>query len=258
MTLRVGISVDVRAALRELNLANVQVRRAAATAMTRTAVAIKDAQVVEMQRALDRPTPYALRGLFVSQARAKQNVLEAQVFVKDNTAGKGTPANKFLSPQVDGGDRRPKRFERALYLAGILPNGMFAVPGQGATLDAYGNMRAAEIVKILSFFQAFPDVGSKKNSTEKTRAKLAKGNAKKGIKGIAYFVLRSPRGKLPAGVYKRTAGEGVTPMLIFVDQPNYERKWPFYQVAARISDQRFRAEYTRAFAEGLARQNASR
>jgi hypothetical protein len=256
--MKVGVSVDVQAALKSLDLANVQVRRAAATAMTRTAVAIKAAQIEEMKRALDRPTPYALGGLFVSPAKARQNVLEAQVFVKDNVSGKGNPANKFLSPQVDGGDRRPKRFERALYLAGILPNGMFAVPGGGAQLDAYGNMRAAEIVKILSYFQAFPDVGSRKNSTEKTRARLAKGNAKKGISGIAYFVLRSPRGKLPAGVYKRTVGAGVTPMLIFVDQPNYERKWQFYPVAARVASARFGIEYTRAFAEGLARQNASR
>ena len=242
--MRIDVSVDIRGAMIRINAIEQQAKEAAVHTINRLLPEMQEAVVAEMANTFDRPTPYTLGGTYVSKARP--NRIEGRVALKDEGfSGKGVPATKYLAPAVFGGDRGEKRFEKALRSAGVLLPGMFAVKGEGARTDAYGNMDRGQIVQILSFFQAFADVGSRKNMTEKGRARLAKDNAKKGTRGLTYFALPRGRGKLPPGIYMRQTSFGyIKPVLIFVDgAPNYERKFDFHGVAEKVARSRFADVY---------------
>jgi hypothetical protein len=252
--MRLNPVVDVSDVMRGLDLADEAIRFATMTAINRTLAKVLKAERAELQ-GFDRPTPYTMNSLFVDQAKPER--LWGRVWVKDD-AGKGTPATKYLLPNVEGGDRGMKRFERALYLAGILPNGMYAVPGKGARLDAYGNMSRGQIVQILSWFAAFGEQGYRSNMTDKGRLRLAQGTAKRPVRGIEYFVVRSQSGGLKTpGVYQKRRfgfGDEIRPVLIFVDgAPNYERRFDWYGVGQRIVREEFGPEMRRSLAAQVRR-----
>lgn len=227
-----------------------QIPFATALGITRTAQVIKKNILNEMSQKFDRPTPYTLNSLYLTAAKPKR--LEAVVWLRDTTAGKSTPATKYIGPQVHGGARNLKRFERALQRTGILPAGMYAVPGEGATMDAFGNMSRGQIVKILSYFQAFGEQGYTANSTVKTRAKLAKGTKKK--RGIEYFVVRAGNRGLTPGIYQRTRfvfGAAIKPVLIFVRSPAYARRLDFFGIANKTFADEAPAQFERAYADAM-------
>ena len=220
---------------------------AMAKALTKTAQDVQAAEIREVKDVFDRPTPYTLSSFYVKPATKSK--LEARVYIK-NEAAKGTPAIKFLKAQIEGGTRKQKRFEKALQAAGIMPAGYFAVPGEGAKLDSYGNMDRGLIVQLLAYFKAFPEAGYKANMTDKRKAALAKGNAKKGQRGVAYFV-GQPGRKSPLGVwarYRMFGGSEVKPVLIFIKSAKYEQLLDFYYVsdvtARKEMDKNVRTEMT--------------
>jgi hypothetical protein len=244
------VAVDVReavAALAQLaDASQKQIRFATRVALTRTAQKAAQAQVREMRDVFRSPTPYALSSVFVRPATAQS--MSAEVKLKDD-ATKATPAAKFLAAQIDGGARSQKRFERALQAAGAMPPGFRAVPGEGARLDAYGNMSRGQIVQLLAFFQAFPEAGYKANMTAATRARLARGTRTR--QGIAYFVGR-PGDRLPLGIWQRTnfaQGSAIKPVLLFVRTADYQPVYDFRYVAEKTIEQEFAGEFATAYIE---------
>lgn len=235
--LTINLQQDINRLTRSLDdLTRKQVPFATALALTRTAQDVRKAIKDEFPRVFDRPTPWTMNSLFLKPATKKRQ--EARVWLKDY-ASKGIPATKYLGPQIFGGARNFKRFEKALQRVGILPPGMIAVPGDAAKLDAYGNMSRGQIIQLLSYFSAHSEVGYLANMSEKRRAALHKRN-----EGMEYFVLRTKWGKLPPGIYQRTktqvAGKrgprmqsGVKPVLIFVKPADYKKRLPFFEVAER-------------------------
>jgi hypothetical protein len=247
------IKIDVRTNFPEVQraLANIgkQARFAAAVALTRTAQTAKREIERDMARVFDRPTSYTLNSLRIRPATASR--LEAMVWVKDD-AGKGTPATKYLTPQIFGGARGMKRFEKALNRIGILPDGMMAVPGEAAPLDAYGNMSRGEIVRILAYFQAFGQQGYTANMTQAKRDKLARGTRKSH--GLEYFVVRKGARNLQPGIWKRVQtgfGKSIKPIIIFVKQLSYRLRLPFFDTAQRVIDRDFGKEFHTALADAL-------
>lgn len=234
-----------------------QMPYATVRALTKTQQAVKGALEAEMPRVFEDPTPYTLGALRL-QSATKQN-LSSRVWLKDDTF-KGTPATKYLGPQVDGGERSLKRFERALQARGILPKGMVAVPGSAAQTDQYGNVERGQIVQILSYFDAFPQQGYRANMTQRRRDNLAKG--KQGARGFSYFALSQPEGKLPAGIYLRKnygndqrvahlARGGAKPVFIFVSMPTYRMRLDFYGVARRITEAEFPRNLRESFDQAV-------
>lgn len=226
-----------------------------ATAATRTAVAAKAAVVREMPRVLDRPTPYTLGSVFVRPATAQQ--LVAEVYVKDDRAGSGTPAVKYLLPQVEGGTRRTKRFEVALRAAGALPAGHFIVPGAGARLDAYGNVSRGQIIQVLSQLRITLTAGYTRNMslTDKRGAINAQRRA-----GGRFFVLKPGKagGRAP-GIYQREfMGRNVTPVFLFVPRVQYRQRLDFDGIVQRVVDTHLPAEVARAVSDSLARKLGGR
>jgi len=225
-----------------------QIRFAVASALTKTAKNVEEAERREMRDVFDRPTPNTLNSLYVKPATSAS--LTATVGIKD-FAGKGIAASKYLASQINGGSRRVKRFEKALQAVGALPGGYRAVPGSAAKMDAYGNMQGGQIVQILSFFKAFPEAGYKANMTDKRRASLAKGTKKK--QGFAYFVGR-PGDRLPLGIWQRFnmgLGSAIKPVIIFVPHAIYEATFDFEYVARRTVERTWETEFNKAMAVAL-------
>lgn len=235
------------------NIREKQLPYALSRALNTTAEAVAEAERKEMKDVFDRPTPFTMDSLYVR--RATKEKLVAKVGLK-NFAGKGNPASKYLAAQISGGGRHLKRFERALQSVGAMPVGYRVVPGAAAKLDQYGNIAPSLIVQLLSYFQAFPEMGYKANMTDKRRATLAKGNAKKGVQGVSYFVGR-PGGNsanFPLGIWARygfSSGSAVKPVLIFVSSAQYEAIFDFFYVGKKTAGRVFKENFEFFLAEAM-------
>lgn len=236
--LKISVTTDAAKVIRQLQANQKQVAFATAKAITKTAQQTREAEYAEMKRVFDRPTGYTLNSLYVKPAT--KATLEGRVWLKDDVF-KGTPAAKYLLPQITGGMRKHKRFERALIQSGIMPAQYYAVPGSAAPLDAYGNLTAPFIVKLLSYLRAFGESGYKANMTDIGRARTNKAMSKRIGGDAAYFVLHDAQRK-PVGIFQRirfAAGSAIKPIVIFVKQPQYSLRFNFEQVAQRTIDQVF-------------------
>ena len=213
-----------------------------ATALTRTALEVRKDLRAEMLRVFDRPTPFTLNSLFVKPATMQD--LSAVVWLKERSLFGG---QHYLEPQIFGGARPIKPFEERLRRIGALPDGMFAVPGEGARLDRYGNMSRGQLVQILSQLRAFTEAGFDAHPTASRRSKR---NIRKAG---TFFVGRPGGGKLPLGIWQRIAGQ-LKPVLIFVRGPRYQGRFKFYEVAERVARREFPLQFERAAAEAAARR----
>lgn len=216
------------------------VRFAAVLATTRTAQAVQRAEIAEMQRVFDRPTRWTLRGTYLKPATKADP--EAEVRLKDDIALAGAPAAAFLPAQIEGGPRRHKRFERSLQYVGLLPAGMYAVPGRGAQLDGYGNMNRGQIVKILSDLRATSDPTQHRSDVKKGRGKR---------KNERYKVIPAGR-RMPAGVYLQGATTKQQRLVIaYVKAPAYRKRLDWYGVAERTIDEEFPRQFEAALERAL-------
>lgn len=228
---------------------------AASTAATRTAqhiarVALPD----EMRRVFTGPTRWTLNSLRITPATKDKPV--ARVAVKDDAPNNGTRPENYLLPQVEGGGRKEKRFERSLRYGGLLPQGWRAMPGQGAKLDASGNFTRGEMQRILTATKTAFDPAQRKTNSARSRR-----NAKNApYFGVTPFVgrfvggtYRTDKSRLTPGVYRRE-GRSIKPVLIFTAaQPVYRQRLDFTGVAERVTLERYPAEFDRAVREILAR-----
>jgi hypothetical protein len=226
-----------------------KVELAAAIALTRTAKEGQAAHVAEMARVFDRPTRYTLQSVYIRPATVQK--LVAKAWIKDDTS-KGTPAENYLGPQIEGGKRKRKRFEKALIAKGIMNANDYAVPGAGARLDANGNIQPSQIVQILAWVEAFGQQGYKANSTAKTRARTTKRTGK------SYFVARSNGSAVASGIWERqefAAGAGKRPVLIFVDGVRYKKLLGWAATWQATAEREFPIQFEKALVErGVAKR----
>ena len=214
-----------------------QLPYATAVAVTRTAQIVREALKTEMPRAFDRPTPWTMNSLYLKAATKQLPV--ATVWLKD-FAPKGNPAARYLLPEIVGGERRVKPFERRLRY------GRFAVPGEAAPLDQYGNVKSGELERILSALGA---AGGSGYDANRTRA-----SARRKGRNLAEYFVGSPGGA-PEGVWRRyrfALGSAVKPILIFVRPPRYQKRYRFQEIATETIAREFPANFERAFREAIA------
>lgn len=238
------ISDDLDDAIASLNRLGSSAGKAQAQAVNEV---VKQAELqlrTEVGSVFDRPTPFTLNAFRIQYAKPSQP--EAAVWVKDEKSGasKGFAPEDWFKPQVYGGERALKASERMLRSMGILPAGMYAVPGKGARLDAYGNMSRGHIVQLLSGLKAFNRAGSDHNATDSKRS-TRKGHA------AAFFVLR--RGAKPLGIAERR-GKTVQVVLVFTREPNYAPRFDFHGVVRKVAenDALIEAAVDKAVAQALA------
>lgn len=237
------ITVDVKgidaikAQLRGLSEKKIKV--AAVAALNDAAYAGAQETKKKMAELFDRPTPWVMGG--VRYVKARKDRIESSIDFDKWGNKTNVTVGKVLNAQIFGGERKYKRHEIALQRAGILPAGMAIVPGPAALKDQYGNMPGSQIVQIVSWLKAFGEQGYRANSTDKTRARLAK-DKRNGAKGIQYFALQNKHGKLVPGIYQRigfASGSAVKPVMFFVRVPTYKRRFDFYGVAEKKAIETF-------------------
>lgn len=228
---------------------------AASTALTRVASAARQDIRAEMPRVFDRPNAWTLNSVRVRPARVDK--LSATIEVKDDAPNNGTRPEDYLLPNVVGGPRKEKRFERNLRYAGILAPGRRAIIGQGAKLDAYGNLSRGEIQRILTAVRASFDPAQNRTTSRKSR---------KNAKNAQYFVRGLDTVRMEGGAPVRRAGFGTpgiyqrqgrkaVPVLIFTDKPpQYRKRLDFDRIAQRRADEDFAAEFERAALAILSRR----
>jgi hypothetical protein len=208
----------------------------------KTQTALKD----KMREVFNAPTDYTLNSLYV-QRSTKQN-LEAQVRFKDATS-KGTPAAKYLSPEVSGGGRSVKRFERTLaYNVGRVHELMqrvgvtsYFVPGAGAQLDGYGNMVRGQFSKILSQLGGQNDryANETPRSRDRREGKAVGVNKVRARAQPRYFVAGLYKARhLAPGIWIRTplaGGWSIKPVLLETKAaPQYAPRLPFFETAQDV------------------------
>lgn len=222
------IAAEMRAVVR------VQQPRITAQALTFTSQRAQADIVAEMPRVFEGgATRYTLGATRVEPATPEK--LSARVAVKDQTTNNGTLPEDYLFPQVFGGARKEKRFERAMRYAGLLQGRERAVLGEGAPVDAFGNLKRGEIQRILTATRSAFDPYQRKSDSARSRA-----NAKKA----PYFAARIGK---TMGVWKRIGKQGeIEPILIFVTKPpSYTPRLDFEGIAQRAAQRDFEPIFKR-------------
>ncbi|GGC68466.1 hypothetical protein [Chelatococcus reniformis] len=196
----------------------------------------REEEVKVMRSVFDRPTRFTLNALAVRPS-TKADPFRGELYFKEGFGS--IPAWKYLGPQVEGGPRRHKRFERLLQRAGIMNADEFVVPSKRLQLDAYGNIPGSLLTRILSALSAQSD--RMQNTTAKSRKRKPKRN-------MDYVVFRGHNAGAPDGVYLRKPNFAV-PVLLFVRSPSYRKRFPYYETARRALPPAF----ARHFAVGFQR-----
>lgn len=195
-----------------------------AKSLTLTAKDVQAELKKQLPQVFDRPNRWTMNSLFMKPATKSK--LSAMVGLKDGGEGKskGTPAVKYLLPEIQGGDRRFKRFEKAFEAIGVLPKGMMMVPGKAAKMDSSGNMKKSHIVEILKHLRG---------------VSVAVGGQAKAVP--KYFVVREGARNLAPGVWRTFDGDRhkIKPVLLFVKTSRYAKRWKFYEAAKRVALDRF-------------------
>ena len=220
---------------------------AASTALTRTAqIAAKKDLPDAMRAAFINPTPFTLNSLYVEPSNTA--TLSARVMVK-NVSSRGVVPEKFLFPEVAGGGRNEKGFEKALRYAGWLKAGERAIPGDAAKLDAYGNVSGPTIRSLLSLIMT---AGARSTTRGRDGKRLKKG--RKLANDI--FIGEPIGGNRPAGIWRRE-GQRIRPLFIFTSKtPLYRARLDFDGIALQAANTHFKTEFTRAFEEMRAKGKA--
>jgi len=289
---------DVRADLKQaerylIGLRKDQIPFATAYALTQTAKQAQQAIIGEMKSVFDRPKPYTLNGTFIKIATKRD--LVAVVKLKDGYTSKGsgdskrgTP-DKYLAPQVEGGPRRPKAFEKLLVSQGVMPPGYFAVPTKAAPKDAYGNVPSGFYTRILSqlgigdpFQRARKKAVSGKprrrvrppssspidrreafNRSERRRkqrrlAQVTRPKARPKYPIFSVYPNREKNKHLEAGIWERVGSGGkstVRPLFLFVDSPpRYRKRLEFNRVVMDTIDSNLIKNFEAGFIRAQATQ----
>lgn len=185
-----------------------QAIRAVEIALDATGKQIKQDVKQEMQRVFDRPTPFTLNSLKLTPTH-NHNMTVTVWFKEPDRMGQ-----HYLVPQVDGGPRNTKGFERGIDLGEL-------VPAMGAKINQYGNVSPGQLRQILSVLgKAETSAGYMANITSRSR--------RRNTRERDYVVIdRRQRGNLPMGVYQRFqtgAGFGAKTKRTFLDRSrSYQR-----------------------------------
>ena len=228
--MRISVQHNIDTVMANLTGQQRQVAYATAVALTRTAVAIKEALPAELERVFDRPTPFTKRGIYLRAAR--RDSLTAEV-------GFMTRQASYLRLQVTGGTRQPTA--RGIRLPGNIE------------LNAFGNIPRGLTDKL----KAAAKDGTLGNAVMR-RLGVAAKDRRKGAAPISLFYGK-PAGsrwdKAPVGIYRRVPGKPgkLIPVILFEDTPaKYQKRLDLDRFAKPIVGREFQAQFDRALRDALA------
>lgn len=243
----INIRADIKEAQRALDVVSKrQIPFATTLMLNALAGSTKKRIETDIKRNLDRPTNYAQRMIGIKYAN-KSN-LTSQVNVV-GTASRGQ--EKVLGHLFSGGHRSGKGFEGTLVSKGIMPRGMYAMPGEGAPLDAFGNIRRSFISQLIGYLTA-NKVVKKSAQFENRQRKQVKGSTTNQF----FVVSERKQGGLQLGIWRRIgfgSGLALRPIIIFVDkEPVYNRYFDLGNTAQQVVERDARYEFDKAMAYAIA------
>lgn len=257
---------EVVAAMKEFS--ERRLNAALATALTRTAVQVRESVKAGMLQAFDKPTPYTMGQVKYVGATADKlmSVVGFGVVAIQDVYGRvvryqdigrsNTPAGNYLQPHIDASKRHTKRYEVALQAIGALPAGWATVPGAGASLDGYGNVKVGQIIQILSQLRITMTAGHDRNMSFDARKQI---NAQRKAGGRFFVVAPGGKGGMQPGIYQREFfGRNVTPVLVFVPKVSYSKRFDFYGLGDRVAAERLPINVRQAVHEQRERLNLKR
>lgn len=257
---------DLKRLARDLRAVEKKLSFAGVVARTRLAREIQSAEKRELARVFHSPNDWTLRSILREDAETARPVAKVWVRSERETDAAGIPPSKYLSKEIDAGERVTTRFERLLQQSGNMPKGWVAVPGDFAQLDAHGNITTGMRRQILSQLRLRAVEGHESNKS-RNRIKASQSELRQGGRIIA--LPRGNKGLLP-GIYRieqrrfgfakpgrikgtpdfRTYGaarrhlaifEGAPkPLIIFVRSARYRQRFDFHGVAEAVIKQRYK------------------
>lgn len=249
------VTVESSGVRRMLDAGQKQARYAAMLAINNVAFEAMRGGRRELETKLDRPTRWTVTSWYVRRKATKQK-LEAVVGWSDFLSNRrGDAADYFLSQHWNGGARQHKAFEKRLIAAGVMPSGLFAVPGKAADelgmIDRFGNMKGSVLVAILSGLGTFTEAGYAANATVRSGKRRS---ASKSASRHVYWAGK-PGKNTPNGIWiiddKHSARGRLRPVMVFVRSPVYAKRLDIKSIADSAS-RRFDAEFAKAYRQALA------
>ena len=241
--MQISVKSDVKELTKSLNrIQRKQIPFATVMAVNETARNVRKAEYLAMRQVFTSPTSYTVppnidkpkkRGsIFVQNANKKD--LIARVWIKDLSAGKGTPAINYLAPQIFGGSRKPKASEKSLRRKGLIGGNKFITPSN-VNRNMYGNVTKGTMTKIISGLGALPGT-----------AKGTKSRQKK-----SYFVMRLGGRGSETGIWERTSKKRINKLFNVTSAPSYRPRLPWFMVAGRTINRVFKPNFALAFKEAM-------
>lgn len=245
VTMQIDIRVNANDFAKQVGvLFKDQIPFATSYAINKTAQRAQIELAREMVRVFDNPTRYTLNGTFIVPSTVKR--LYATIKMKDEGGKRSVPADKFITPNVKGGPRRLKGFERALERSGLLPNGWYAVPTRAAPRDQHGNVPSGVIVQMLAQLQSLQYGNETATSRKRREGKLIK----QGLTVYRYFAVLPGRERnrhLAPGIYERFDNQ-IRPVFVYTQRaPRYRPRFDFDGVIQRTYDRTFNQYMTEGF-----------
>lgn len=216
MSLALQVDDNLSAGMRRLAEMPNLIASAVRGALADTIDDLHTRELMEMDAAFDRPTPYVKRGL-KKRYPNKAGVLQAGIYFEEWPFGH-SPAD-IIKPHVFGGGRRQKGSERRL--------GEWTAMAEGYPRNQYGNITGGRYTQMLNEVGALLDVAKRSPNT-----KRASAAQKRQEKGWQFFVLKNKSGQ-PVGIAERRGPKSLKLMLRFTRQPNYTKRFAYFEVAQR-------------------------
>ena len=264
LSIRIENLDKVREALGRLS--GPQARVAYANAINDAAFQARKAMQAELRSNFDRVTPFIASAPKVFKATHDDLTASIRPTLDTRPGPRGTGGKVGVDPQdilqaqEFGGQRRDKKSEGILRRAGWLPAGyqtaLPKVPFPGSD-DGRGNIKGAFIRSVLSYLQAFEELGHTQNMKKGARERVERGGTKRQLAeqgprlGRKYFIAGG-RAAVTWDNKKYRAGAGSTkhlqpgiwaslgigssrqlrPVLIFVRAPSYQPRISMERIAS--------------------------
>ncbi len=203
---------------------------AAVYAATLTARDVAKEERTLMMQVFDRPTDYVLNALQVRPATLATPVAKVEF---REFAGKGTPAKRFLNPNIHGGGRALKSTERQL-------GGQYYVPGLDLKRDGYGNVPGSVYRRILSHLKASTNADANVSGSKRSKSKR---------KADAFF--KTKKGY----VLQRIGKHDLKVAFVPIRAPVYRKRFPFYEKAETVVANRFPPNFVTALERAIGTSN---
>jgi hypothetical protein len=197
---------------------------------------------MEMRRVFNNPRPYTMNALFGKYPSSRGvGVINAGIAARE-VGVKGTPAYKYLMPNIKGGKRRMKRSEKGLQTMGILEKNVMLIQGRDYPRDAYGDIPGGQYTRMLAELGVVANGGAGLASLtgSKGKAKPRKDESKR------FFIMKRQKGARPFAIAERNGG-GIRIMLVYQTERPYKKRYDFYGIGKETILERYPKHFSRIF-----------